>query len=336
MTDKLADETSLVRFPTQRELLTAILRRWWLVCLCALIGLWWGITSLHSEAYRYAVQMTVTPAQRGTTSNVGGGLAALVNIALPSGDNGSDFQLYLDLLKSRNIADEIAKDPKIMHSLFGGDWDEATQSWHEHPDTRQFPMAMKSLADFMGFPAAVWHEPNGESMLGFLDSQIVIEQDPRKPYMAKIVMNYGDKDFAMQFLTKLHRTADEMLRERAIKRTNDYIAYLSNTLSKVTVAEHRLAIAQALSEQEKAAMVAKSGSPFAAEVLEEPWANSYPSFPQAFQTLARWTVIGAAVGSVLALLFWRIRTGWQARKAKRRRKLAIATSTISDQAPKAA
>ena len=333
MSDKLADETSLVRFPTQRELLTAVLRRWWLVSICALVGLWWGISSLHSEAYRYAVQMAVTPAQRGTSSNVGGGFAALVNIALPSSDNGSDFQLYLDLLKSRNIANELAKDPKIMHALFAGNWDEATQSWQDHPDTRQWPMAMKSLSDFMGIPPMVWHEPNGETMLGFLDSQITIEQDPRKPYMAKIVMNYGDKDFAIQFLTKLHKTADEMLRQRAIKRTNEYIEYLSNTLSKVTVAEHRLAIAQALSEQEKAAMVAKSGSPFAAEVLEEPWANSYPSFPQAFQTLARWTFIGAVIGSALALLFWRIRTGWQSRKAKRRRKLAIAT--ISDQAAEA-
>jgi hypothetical protein len=176
-----------------------------------------------------------------------------------------------------------------------------------------------------------WHEPNGESLLAFINYNITIEQDPRKPYMAKIVMNYGDKEFAMQFLTRLHKAADEMLRERAIKRTNDYIAYLSNTLSKVTVAEHRLALAQALSEQEKAAMIAKSGQPFAAEVLEEPWANSYPSFPQAFQTLARWGFIGAMAGAALALLFWTIRTGWQARTVRRRRKLASAGASISDQ-----
>jgi len=275
--------------------------------------------------------MTVTPAQRGTTSNVGGGLAALVNLAIPSGDNGSDFSLYLDLLKSRNIADELAKDPQLMRYLFGGEWDEASQSWKERPETRRVPLAMKQFFDFLGYPAAAWHAPNGETMLGFLTSQVTIEQDPRKPYMAKIVMNYGDKEFAMQYLTKLHKTADEMLRERAIKRTNDYIAYLSSTLSKVTVAEHRLALAQALSEQEKAAMIAKSGAPFAAEVLEEPWANSYPSFPQGFQTLMRFGFLGALAGSALALLFWKIRMTWQARTARRSRKPAVAAGGISDQ-----
>src|SRR5262245_18755676 len=136
MPDRLQDDASVIRFPTQRELLTAILRRWWLVVICVVIGVAWGVNSLHTESYRYTVQMTVTPAQRSATNSVGGGLAALVNLAVPSGDNGSDFNLYLDLLKSRNIADEVAKDPKLMHTLYSGYWDEASQSWKERPETR--------------------------------------------------------------------------------------------------------------------------------------------------------------------------------------------------------
>jgi hypothetical protein len=331
MPDKSPNDTSLIRFPSQHELLTEILRRWWLVCLCVLLGIAWGINSLHSAAYLYPVQMTVTPAQHGTANNVGGGLAALVNLALPSGESGSDFNLYLDLIRSRNIADELAKDPKIMHTVYAGEWDEASQRWRERPETRRLPVAMKAVQDFLGFPAVPWHEPNGESLLGFINYFVTVEQDPRKPYMAKVVMNYGDKEFATQFLTVLHRTADEMLRQRAIKRTTDYIAYLSSTLSKVTVAEHRLALAQALSEQEKAAMVAKSGAPFAAEVLEEPWANSYPSAPQAFQTLARWGFIGALLGCVLALLLWTARTSWRARTVRRSRNVARSPLAVSEQ-----
>jgi uncharacterized protein involved in exopolysaccharide biosynthesis len=119
-----------------------------------------------------------------------------------------------------------------------------------------------------------------------------------------------------------------MLRERAIKRTTDYIAYLSSTLSKVTVAEHRLALAQALSEQEKAAMVARSGASFAADILEAPWVASYPIFPRAFQTLALWTFVGSLLGSGLALLFWGVRTTWEARTVRRSRKLAVASGNI--------
>jgi hypothetical protein len=317
MLNRLPDDQAPLRFPTQRELLTAIIRRWFIVILCAGIGVAYGISIVRSTPYRYTVQMTVTPAQRSQTNSGGSGLAALVNLALPGGENGSDFGLYLDLLKSRNIADELVKDQQLMHALYAGDWDAAAQKWREPPpDTRSWPVAEKRLLDYLGYPPVQWRAPDGETMLGFLQN-VAIEQDPRKPYMAKLVMIFDNKEFAMQFLEKVHMTADSMLRERAIKRTTDYIAYLSSTLAKVTVAEHRLALVQALSEQEKAAMVAKSGAPFAAEVLEEPWAASYPSFPQVFQTLARWGFIGTLAGCVLALLLWRATTSWKARSVRR-------------------
>lgn len=323
------DDPSLIRFPTQRELLTAIFRRWFLVVLGASLGLAWGINVVHSLPYLYTVEMRVTPAQRGTSANVGTGLAALVNLALPSAESGSDFSLYLDLIKSRNVADELAKDPKIMHTIWAGNWDEASQKWVDRPETRRLQLAEKRVYDFLGYPSVPWREPDGEALLGFINYYVTIEQDPRRPYMARIVMNYADKEFAMQLLRRLHQTADEMLRQRAIKRTTDYIAYLSGTLAKITVAEHRLAIAQALSEQEKAAMAARSGAAFAAEVLEQPWANSYPSSPSVLQTLARWTFIGTLAGCALALLFWSIRRSWQARTVRRSRKLAIASSDLS-------
>jgi len=272
--------------------------------------------------------MTVTPAQRGGTSNVGGGLAALVNLALPSGDSGSDFNLYLDLLKSRNVADQLAKDPELMHTLYAYNWDSATQTWQEHPDTGRYHVAMKSVRDYLGYPSVPWHAPDGETLLGFISYNLNIEQDPRRPYLAKVIFNYGDREFAKKFLMQLHQSADEMLRQRTIKRTNDYISYLSSTLAKTTVAEHRLALAQSLSEQEKAAMAAKSGAPYATEVLEAPWAGSDPSYPQGLQTLARWTAIGILGGTVLSLMLWRMQVSWDARRARRRRKLAL----ISDQA----
>jgi uncharacterized protein involved in exopolysaccharide biosynthesis len=139
-------------------------------------------------------------------------------------------------------------------------------------------------------------------------------------------MNYPDRPFAIQFLTELHRAADNELRQRAIQRTTDYIAYLSNMLSKITVAEHRVALAQALSEQEKSAMIARSGSAFAADLLERPWANSDPSSPRPIQTLLKGAFFGAFGGSILALLFWAMRNSFRART--RRKQLAGASRNL--------
>lgn len=309
MSKAVVDNASLIRFPSQREMLTALLRGWWLILLGAILGLVWGANSLYSAPYLYRVEMTVVPAQQGGGGGAQGALAQLANLGIVSGgaQSDTDFKLYLDLLTSRKIADELAKDPSIMRTIYAGNWDDMTQSWRDVPDTRRWVILRNELYDYLGFPPQKWHAPDGESMLGFLAGTIIIEQDPRRPYMAKVTMQYADKDFAIRFLKRLHQVADNTLRQTALQRATDYIAYLTSELSKVTIAEHRLALAQSLSEQEKAAMMARSSSAFAADLFEPPWAGSYPSSPQAMTTLARTTFIGALIGSFLALLLWMTR-----------------------------
>jgi hypothetical protein len=327
MSDALVNESAPIKFPSQRELLTAMFRGWKVICLCILIALLWAINDLHSAVYLYQVQMQVTPAQRNgdTSLNTGGGLAALANLGLPSLQTGSDFRLYLDLLTSRNIADELAKNPTIMHRIYSYEWNETTQSWREPSLVGRIATARKRIDDFLGYPVVPWHEPDGESLLGFIGYYVSIQQDPKRPYIAKIVMTYPDRQFALQFLSELHRVADNALREKALQRTMEYIAYLSDTLGKVTVAEHRAALAQALSEQEKSAMIARSGSAFAAEVFERPWASSFPSSPTPMQTLLKGVLFGAAAGSFLALLHWAARNNSRGRFARLKRKSAIAS-----------
>jgi len=296
-------------WPTQRELMIALTKGWKLIFLCVLVAVLWAIDGLHSAPILYQAQMSVTPAQTNggdaARLSAAGGLASLAGFALPSAQGGgSDFQLYLDSLRSRTIADELAKDPALMHLLFGSEWSEATQSWHEPPPPTGWAATEKSIFDFLGYPTIAWHEPDGESLYDFINYYVKIQQDPRKNYTADVVMTYPDAKFAVQFLNMLHETADNMLRQKAILRTKAYIAYLQDTMSKVTIVEQRVAIAQALSEQQKSAMVAQSGNAYAADLFEKPWAASYPVSPTPAKTLLTWAAIGAFVGGFLAWLQW--------------------------------
>ena len=310
MSDASIADSPPIAWPTQRELLIALTKGWKLIFLCVLVAVLWAINDLHSAPLIYQAQMQVTPAQSNGADaarlSAAGGLASLAGFALPNAQGGSDFQIYLDTLQSRTMADQLAKDPALMHTLYGGEWDEATQSWHEPPPPTGWAAKEKSIYDFLGYPPAIWREPDGESLYGFLNFYVKIVQDPRKSYKAEIIMTYPDPKFAVQFLTRIHQTADNMLRQKAILRTKDYIAYLSNTLSKVTIAEQRVAIAQALSEQEKSAMVAQSGNAYAADLFESPWANSYPVSPTPTKTLLSWAAVGAFVGGFLAWLQWSV------------------------------
>ncbi len=306
MSDAVLDRPAPIRFPTQQEIAGALLRGWILVLLGAIAGLAWSRDNLRSASYEYRAQMQVTQVQ--STGGEGGfgsaGLSALASAGLPIAQNGNEFHLYLDSLKTRDIADELAKDPVIMHKLFASEWDEATQSWHEPPPPVGMDAWTRRLKDWLGFPSVPWHAPDGESMLNTLQMLVNLEQDPRRPYLATVVVNWYDPQFAVKFLTELHKTADNALRQKAIRRTNDYIAFLNNLLSRVTVAEHRTSIAQALSEQEKTAMIAQSGSAYAAEPFERPWVNQFPIQPKPTQSLAEGAFIGALLGSLLALVLW--------------------------------
>src|SRR6185437_10690243 len=152
---------------------------------------------------------------------------ALAGAGLPIAHNGSEFRLYLDSLKTRDIADQLAKDPTIMHTLFASEWDEATQSWRE-PAMSKSDANYKAIYDWLGFPSVPWHAPDSESLLQILGQLINVEQDPRRPYVATVVVTYYDPQFAMKLLTDLHKTADNALRQKAIRRTTDYIAFLNN------------------------------------------------------------------------------------------------------------
>jgi hypothetical protein len=318
MSDAVVNDPALIKLPSQRELLTVMFKGWKLILLGVFAGILWASDDLNSSGYYYDVQMQVTPAQRNGDSGAAGGLAGLANLALPSLQSGSDFRLYIDTLKSRNIADELAKDPAIMQTIFGGEWNNTTQSWQEPVMTGTTYKIKQYLEHFLGFPSVPWHPPDGESLLGSMNYFLTVQEDPRRPYIAKIIMNYPDRQFAIQFLTELHQAADNELRQRAIQRTTEYIAYLSDMLSKVTVVEHRIALAQALSEQEKSAMIAKSGSAFAAELFERPWASSYPSSPKPMQTLLKDGILGALIGSILALLLSAARNSFRARTRRKR------------------
>jgi hypothetical protein len=295
------------RFFDQRELLRAVLRRWILVVLGAAIGILYAINYLHSAPFLYQAQMQVTPVQPASASgaqmSASGGLASLASIALPTMQGGSDFRLYLDSLTSREIADKLAEDPELMHTLYAGAWDPARQRWVEPPRIGSDAW-IRWFKDLVGIPSEPWHEPNGESLLQFMGWNMQIIQDARKPYLAKIVFLYYDRPFAVDFLNKVHRVADDTLRQRALRRTTDYIAYLSNALNQVTIAEHRAAITAALSEQEKSAMVARSGSAYAADLFEQPWAISLPVYPNATRVLLTDALVGSVCGAFLAALLW--------------------------------
>src|SRR5690242_15285608 len=113
----------------RRQAVLALLNGWFYIIIFAAGGIWYAVHELQHAENFYSAQMQVTAAQstEGPANSQISAVAALAAIAAPIPQTGSQFGFYVDSLTSRNIADALAKNPRVMHTVFADQWDEATQ-----------------------------------------------------------------------------------------------------------------------------------------------------------------------------------------------------------------
>ena len=285
--------------------LRTLRKRWWLVAGCVVTALVVAIVYLAVVPYRYAVQMRVAPvAGTGSDGLSGklsqfGGLAAAAGVALPETGGSASFRLYVEALHSHDVADIMAHDAGLMHRIFYREWDPARHRWIPPAGTvHDLATTIKSA---LRLPVLPWEPPGAARLAAWLNEQIIIDQNVKTPVVT-VSMFGADPALAIDVLTRLGGTVDELLRQRALIRTDDYIRYLAARLPTISLAEQRVAVAQALGEQERLKMVASSGQPYAAEVFEHPAASERPVTPNVGKTIVVALVLGLAAGIAFALL----------------------------------
>lgn len=310
MPQELEEQPAKKRVIDLREIAQAVFEGWRIVVGCIGIFLLLAIINLHSTPSVFAVKMTVTPVQgQGdqSSSKVSSltSLAQLAGLSLgPSaGQSASQFRLYVESLHSRDLADDLAKNQDLMKAIFGGEWDEETHSWKE-PKPGIVHTMVQPIMELLGSRPLPWQPPDGAKLQQYLaePDHLVITQDIKKPDFVTVEFDSANTEFAIKLLSVVNQTADNHLRKKALLRATQYIDYLSKELNNVTVAEHREAIMQALSEQEKFKMSASSAVPYAAEVFDKPWASLERLRPKASQALPQALLEGALVGAAIVLL----------------------------------
>src|SRR5437868_4380930 len=195
MSDASVNEAFPIKFPSQREVLYALFKGKFVIAISVVAALAWQVSEYRSDVGGFETQMQVVAAQRTGSESTGavpnGGLASLTQLALPSTQTGSEFRFYLDSLHTRDIADELAKDSDLMHTIFSSEWDPVKMVWVE-PQLTGTDALIMNIKDFLGFPAKRWHPPDGETMLQFLDGGVLVTQDPRRNYVAVIKFSSYD------------------------------------------------------------------------------------------------------------------------------------------------
>jgi len=272
---------------------------------CTTLFVLLGLIYLHLASYTYTAAMKVTAVARGDggsprISGLGnlGGLASLAGIRGSVGQSASPFDLYIEGLHSRATAAELAKNPRITRAVFAKEWDEASGRWRKPKDAMA---PLKGTVKYvLGMPDYPWQPPNSARLQGYISTVVKIDRDPKEPIVT-VSVEHADPGFAVLLLQQLDASTDRMLRRKMLARSTAYIRYLDEKLRVVTLAEHRQAIAETLSEQEKSLMMASSSVPIAAEIVEEPTASYRPTQPKPVLVLALCLLLGGITGSLIAL-----------------------------------
>lgn len=293
-----------------REVALIVLKGWRIIAGTLGVFLLLAIISLHTTPSVFVVKMIVTPVQgsndqaatRATSLSSLAQLAGL-NLSPSANQSASQFRTYVDSMRSRDLAEDLAKNQDLMKSIFHREWDGQSQTWRQ-PEPSLIEMVEGAIMELLGARPLPWQPPNGARLQQFLSDEggLQIITDIKRPDLVTIEYDSSDPQFAIKLLNDVNQAANDHLRKKALLRATEYIDFLSRELNTVTVAEHREAIMQALSEQEKFKMSASSAAPYAADLFDKPWASLTRLSPRPSEAYPRAILKGLFVGAAIVLV----------------------------------
>jgi uncharacterized protein involved in exopolysaccharide biosynthesis len=258
-----------------------------------------GIAYLHFSTYKYTAELRVTAVYSSQQLPSGiGGIASLAGISLPGDKQVTPIALYSEALRSRDIADAVVADKRLMQHIFARNWDAEASEWRQNAGP--FDAVVNGAKRLLGVPVQAWHAPDSADVQRHLQKNMAIIES-QKTNVTTIAVNDPDPEMAKRLLSVLNSAADNYLRKRELRRSTEYVAYLERKLTEVEIAEYRQSLVQALSSQERMRMMASSSVPFAAEPMGRIIASVRPTTPKPVFVILASVVLGLLL-AVLACL----------------------------------
>lgn len=292
-----------------REVAAALWAGRWLIAATMAVLLVAAVLFLHLASYRYTATLTLAPTQSGGFGNAArmsglGSVASLAGVSLPQDSSELDFTLFTEGVHSRQLADRLAKRPDLMHQLFAAQWDAAAKQWRQ-PDSLAAGV-VRPVKQLLGIPVYPWSPPDGAQLQEYLKHAVKVQTKADNPFIT-LSFDHENPALTTALLDDMAQDLNEILREKALRRATENIDYLSKLVDRVTVVEHRLAIVQALGEQERKRMLANSGTPYAADPLGSASVSMRPTSPKPVLIL----VFALAGGLVLGVLIVLVRNSFR-------------------------
>ncbi len=283
-----------------RALLLTGLSGWRVLAAGALGGILLALAGLWIVPPEHTVVMIVGPTARVGSAAMGAripvmaGRESALGAAEPgAGDEAlSDYARYLELFGAGPVADRLAADPAFLRALFPERWDAAEGRWRPPPGW--LPLVKRLLLAVAG--REEWVQPDADRVARTLRDRLVIDMVRSGP-MRRIALRHRDRAAGLALLARVAAATDAHLRAEAARRSAAQIAHVKARLAGVTVTEHRRALSDLLSDQERVAMMIEVDLPFAADPIQAPTASALPDWPNPAAVVPLSGLVGLLAGA---------------------------------------
>lgn len=116
----------------------------------------------------------------------------------------------------------------------------------------------------------------------------------------RISYRHPDPEFAVKFVSRVHKITDELIRAQVRVETDEQISWIKRELGKTVNPDHRQALAQLLMGEERRRMLISMDRPYAAMVVEPAASRVRPVSPQRLLLLLLASLVGGVAGFFLS------------------------------------
>lgn len=268
-----------------------------IVITTAILGLLYGVYTVHKNGAAYTATMRISPAETDSSlGDIGGTGGLLAGLA---GTQGAmvvpKFTQFLQAIGSQGVAQELDKRYGLLCRTFSSDCNQLTHQWRERTGMRAWFDGM--LARLGNLP-----DPNGPRTIADLAAYVggaVLQEQNKASSVVLLTYTSHKPELAVQFLSQVVKTTNDYVRAQSRETQKRYVEYLSEKAAKATNVELRQAIDTLLLQEERQLMMTEVDVPYAAKIMDGP---TVAPVNRILKTLAVDTFVGLLIGMVIATL----------------------------------
>ncbi|GAC1621954.1 MAG: Wzz/FepE/Etk N-terminal domain-containing protein [Nevskia sp.] len=173
-----------------------------------------------------------------------GGTSALSDLSLSGRSQASEA---LATLQSRKLTEAYISEKKLLPIFFSPKWDNDKGTWRSKDES---------------YAPTLWQAN------ALFDKNIRRIVEDKKSGTIKLIVTWTNPNLAAEWANDLVFRANQYLRDRAIQKSNQNLAYLNGQLARTSVVELQQSIYKLIENEIKAVMVAQGNDEYAFKIID--------------------------------------------------------------------